>query len=343
VRTKSFIFVSVLLVVLLAGAVGAYAYDSSRKDTIAKGVTVAGVDLGGKTADQARAALEDQVAAPLQKPVTVVHGKTRFSLSAKDAGIRADIGGMVDDALAKSRQGSIITRVYRGVTGAREDTSIPAAVSYNHRASDDLVARVNKNVSRPAQDASVKFPSFEEVDGRDGYAVNTTALRASVNKAMTDPDHRTVAVPVKTTKPKVTKDQLTKKYPTVLVVDRTNFKLKLYKDLKLKKTYTVAVGQQGLETPAGLYHIQNKGVNVPWNVPNSAWAGDQAGKTIPGGSPDNPLKARWMGIFDGAGIHGTDEVASLGHAASHGCVRMAIPDVINLYPQVPVGAPIYIG
>ena len=63
---------------------------------------------------------------------------------------------------------------------------------------------------------------------------------------------------------------------------------------------------------------------------------------VPGGVPDNPLKARWMGIYDGAGIHGTDQVGSLGSAASHGCVRMAIPDVIELYDQVPVGAPVYI-
>ena len=50
-----------------------------------------------------------------------------------------------------------------------------------------------------------------------------------------------------------------------------------------------------------------------------------------------------MGIFDGAGIHGTDEPSSLGSAASHGCVRMAIPDVIELYDQVSVGTPVYIG
>ena len=50
-----------------------------------------------------------------------------------------------------------------------------------------------------------------------------------------------------------------------------------------------------------------------------------------------------MGIFDGAGIHGTDETYSLGTAASHGCVRMAIPDVIDLYDRVEVGTPIYIG
>ena len=63
---------------------------------------------------------------------------------------------------------------------------------------------------------------------------------------------------------------------------------------------------------------------------------------VPGGIPENPLKARWLGIFAGAGIHGTDELGSLGTAASHGCVRMAIPDVIELYDQVAVRTPVYI-
>jgi lipoprotein-anchoring transpeptidase ErfK/SrfK len=49
-----------------------------------------------------------------------------------------------------------------------------------------------------------------------------------------------------------------------------------------------------------------------------------------------------MGIFNGAGIHGTDELGSLGSAASHGCIRMAIPDVVALYDQTPVGTPVYI-
>jgi lipoprotein-anchoring transpeptidase ErfK/SrfK len=63
---------------------------------------------------------------------------------------------------------------------------------------------------------------------------------------------------------------------------------------------------------------------------------------IPGGVPENPLKARWLGIYDGAGIHGTDATYSIGSNASHGCIRMLIPDVIELYDQVPVGAPVYI-
>ncbi len=61
-------------------------------------------------------------------------------------------------------------------------------------------------------------------------------------------------------------------------------------------------------------------------MPTSSWAGDLAGQSIPPG-PSNPLKARWMGIYNGAGIHGTDDTGSIGSAASHGCVRMLIPDV----------------
>ena len=99
---------------------------------------------------------------------------------------------------------------------------------------------------------------------------------------------------------------------------------------------------QGLETPAGLYHIQDKAIDPSWHVPLSAWAGSLAGRVIPPG-PDDPIKSRWLGIFDGAGIHGTDETWSIGHAVSHGCVRMLIPDVIDLYDRVAVGTPVYIG
>jgi lipoprotein-anchoring transpeptidase ErfK/SrfK len=134
---------------------------------------------------------------------------------------------------------------------------------------------------------------------------------------------------------------LPKRYPAFILVDRQTFTLRLYRGLKLAKTYPIAVGQAGLETPAGLYRINDKQVDPSWHVPNSAWAGSLAGRVIPPG-PSDPIKARWMGFWDGAGIHGTDETWSIGHAVSHGCVRMTIADVEQLYPLVPVGTPIYI-
>jgi lipoprotein-anchoring transpeptidase ErfK/SrfK len=173
--------------------------------------------------------------------------------------------------------------------------------------------------------------------------VDRRRLLAAVEAALVATGRaRTVRGHVRVVQPKVTTEHLGAKYPVVVTVDRGAFRLRVFKKLHLAKTYKIAVGQVGLETPAGLYHVQNKATNPAWHVPNSDWAGDLAGKVIPGGAPDNPLKARWLGIFDGAGIHGTDAINSLGTAASHGCIRMAIPDVEEVYDQVPVGAPVYI-
>ncbi len=77
-------------------------------------------------------------------------------------------------------------------------------------------------------------------------------------------------------------------------------------------------------------------------MPDRKWAGKLAGTIVKGTDPKNPIKARWMGIYDGAGIHGTDADESIGSRASHGCIRMRIPEVIELYDQVPVNAPVFI-
>ena len=342
-RQKSFIFVAALVLVLLGGAVAAYAYDSSRDDLIAKGVTIAGVDVGGMKVSEAHRIVARELREPLERPISVVHSGHRFTLSAQDAGVKADVGGMVDEALEASRDGTIITRVARDLTGGEENAQVPPRVTYSSDAVHQLVKRVRGKLNRPARDAEVDFPSLEKVQEQKGRRVKTAALEQRIAQALTVPGvDRTVRAPVRIVKPKVTQAQLAGKYPVLLIADRYNFRLRLYKNLQLNKEYTVAVGAVGFDTPAGLYHIQNKAVDPAWHVPNSDWAGDLAGTIVPGGTPENPLKARWLGIFDGAGIHGTDETYSLGSAASHGCIRMAIPDVIELYDQVPVGAPIYI-
>jgi lipoprotein-anchoring transpeptidase ErfK/SrfK len=154
---------------------------------------------------------------------------------------------------------------------------------------------------------------------------------------------RTVKVPVRVTeRPNRTFADFAKRYPTVLAVDRDAKVLRLYKNLKLAEHYRIAVGRAGLETAAGRYKIVEKIVDPPWHVPNSSWAGALAGRTIPPGDPQNPLEARWMGFHDGQGIHGTTDVNSLGTAASHGCIRMAVRDVKRLYREVKIGTPLFL-
>jgi lipoprotein-anchoring transpeptidase ErfK/SrfK len=208
-----------------------------------------------------------------------------------------------------------------------------------------MLDKIRKAIDRKPVDATAKLSAsgISTTDSRTGLAVRASTLHRQIRRAIVSTTaDRTFVARTRKLQPKVTMADLERNSGTAIVVNRSAFRLTLYKRLKPAKTYSIAVGQIGLETPAGLYHIQNKAVNPAWSVPNSDWAGDLAGKVIPGGAPDNPLKARWMGIFDGAGIHGTDAIGSIGTAASHGCVRMRIPDVIELYDQVPVGAPVYI-
>ena len=339
------IVVVAVVAVLVAGVAGVRAYDASRDDVIAKGVTVAGVDVGGLRPAEARARLERELAEPARRPIRVRAAGRTFRLSAERARVHVDVEGMVQEALRRSREGSIVTRTVRHLTGGRLDADVELAIVWSQRAVDRLVRRVARATNRPAKDATLSFSArgISKVPHQDGLAVQTKELAADINAELADPSaDRIVRAKTKATKPKVTTDQLAQRYPDVIVVDRANFKLRHYEHLKLVKTYTIAVGKVGLETPAGLYRIQNKAVDPAWHVPNSDWAGDLAGKVIPGGRPDNPLKARWMGIYDGAGIHGTDAIHSLGTAASHGCIRMSIPDVKELYDRVEVGTPIYI-
>lgn len=329
---------------LLLLAVGAYAVDRANSDKIADGVRVGDVNVGGMSTDQARKRLRARVAKPVEKPVTVTFEGTHYTLSPERLQLRADVDGMVDAALDASRDGDLPTRVWRYATGGSVDREIAPQIAYSASALDEFVSQVADEVNRPARDASVapSPTSLNPVPPQDGVTVRADQLRARIRSAIDRPGRRTVRAPVETVKPDVTTDELAQQYPTYITIDRGGFQLRLWKDLELVKTYTIAVGQVGLETPAGTYTINDKQVNPSWHVPNSDWAGDLAGQVIPPG-PDNPLQARWMGFFDGAGIHGTNDVGSLGSAASHGCVRMAVPDVIELYDQVPLGTPIYIG
>jgi lipoprotein-anchoring transpeptidase ErfK/SrfK len=148
--------------------------------------------------------------------------------------------------------------------------------------------------------------------------------------------------PLTPVRAKVNADDLARVYNTVITIDRAHFKLRLFKALRFRKSYPVAVGQPAYPTPTGRFSITSKQVNPVWSVPNSPWAGELQGTVVEGGSAANPLKARWMGIANGVGIHGTGEDWSIGTRASHGCIRMHVPDVIDLFKRVPVGAPVLI-
>jgi lipoprotein-anchoring transpeptidase ErfK/SrfK len=340
------IFGAVALLALIGGAVGVYAYDSAHKDQIADGVTVGGVDVGGLDRDQAARKIHRRLVAPLNRPLTVKLGSERYKLPADNLKVRANVDGMVDEAIDVSQSWGLPGRVFREVTGGSVDETVSPQVSYSRLAVHRFVKHVASKVDREPQDASVAptGTSLNVVPAENGRTMKEANLEHRIEAALDKGGrNRLLKARVVIAKPEVSTAEVASKYPVYLTVDQASYTVRLWKDLKLVKSYTIAVGQPAYPTPYGLFSIQSKQVDPVWSVPNSPWAGELAGTTVAGGTAENPLRARWMGVTSGVGFHGTDDTYSLGTAASHGCMRMSVADVIDLYDQVPVGTPVYIG
>jgi len=333
----------IALGVLLVAAVGAYALDRSQSDEIAEGVSIGGIDVGGHSADDAESRVRKDLVSPLKERIEVKSDDETFTLTPEELKVRADIDGMVEEAVDESREGGFFERTWRSVAGDELNADVAPRINYSSEALNGFLAGVSENVDRDPVDATVEPTPTDltPVPEQKGITVRADELRQRVEAALQSPNSRVVEAPVDEVDPEVTTDEVAGQYPTYITIDRDTFTLRLFNNLKLAKEYTIAVGAIGYDTPSGLYGIQDKQVNPTWNVPNSDWAGKLAGQSIPPG-PQNPLKARWMGLINGAGIHGTDDIGSLGTAASHGCIRMAVPDVTDLFDRVDVGTPTYI-
>ena len=306
-------------------------------------MVIAGVDVGGLDEDEAATLVRRELLKPLKGSIAVSYDERTWTLPGEELKVRADVDAAVAAAIADSQEGGLPGRLVRYVTGGEVEQRLSPEVKYSRSAINKLVRRIAEEVNRDPRDATVEAngQGLVVVEGEDGRRLRDNLLTEDLEEAVLSGGQKVVAE-VRSTDPEVTTDEVAASYPSYLTLDRSSYTLRLFENLELTETYTVAVGQIGLETPAGLYSIQDKQVEPTWHVPESDWAGDLAGEIIPPG-PSNPLKARWMGIFDGAGIHGTEDTGSLGTAASHGCVRMAVPEVEELYDRVDVGTPIYIG
>jgi lipoprotein-anchoring transpeptidase ErfK/SrfK len=334
----------VVIAVLLVAA--AALYDHARADRLEAGIRIGGVDVGGLDVAAAEQRVRRLAVAPQQRDLRVHAAKKTFVVTAAQLGVTADVDDALARALADSRRGWLGSRVLRDLRGARLRESVPLRTHYAHGVLPRVVAEVAATDYVAPVDATIKprADRLERVPSRAGTRVDTGALFAALESAA---QHRSrsadIDVVTHPVAPKIETDDLPEKYAAYVVIDRKAHRLRFYRHLQLSHTWPIAVGRAGLETPGGLYDIQWKEVNPPWRVPNSPWAGALAGKTIPPG-PDDPIKARWMAFNGGAGIHGIDpsEYSSIGHDASHGCVRMRIPDVISLYARTPVGTPVYV-
>lgn len=338
---------AVALVTLAVASVGAMAWaDGSSQEQLPSGATIGGVDLGGLTRGDALRRARTKVAAPIMRPVVIQLGERRYTITPDQAGVKIDLDSAIAKAYAAGREGSFVSRGWRKLTGSKISTKVAVPVTLNHSAVRAFVENIGRQQAQVAVDAAlnITLTKVSVTAAKPGRRLAAKdALVARIERRLTtDTDRRTLRAKTLPVSAKVTEDKVYDAQPLALTVSREGKMVRVFRRGKLVKTYTVAVGSPTYPTPTGRFVVQTMQVNPPWNVPNSEWAGSLAGETIPGGDPRNPLVARWIGFNGSVGFHGTAESGSLGSAASHGCVRMAPSDVIDLYKRVKIGTPVLV-
>jgi len=309
------LLVSVVVVACLAPVLTG---DAAPPVLVPQGVTLAGIPVGGMSYEQAQAAVQPAFA----RPVRLFFGDRTWRLD------RAKFGGSVAISDGVSR-----------ALDAKPGQAVELSAKVDSDAVKRFVRALDKRISYPAKDAELVGLSGltpQITDAEPGLQVMKALTAQRITRALGAAQQPRVRAAVRSIAPKLTPAN----FGPVIVIRRGANELRYYEGARLSRTFGVATGQSVYPTPTGQFTIVDMQRDPWWRPPDSPWA--KGAKPIPPG-PGNPLGTRWMGLTaPGVGIHGTPDDASIGYSASHGCIRMHIPDAEWLFEHVHIGTQVII-
>jgi lipoprotein-anchoring transpeptidase ErfK/SrfK len=308
--------ISLVLVLFAAVAVAPAAGPQKH---IKNGVRIAGIDVSGLDVGQARL----RIGTAFKQPVKFRFGKLRWQVAPQRLGGEP----LVDEAVSKALR-------------ADERENVEVRVAVDKQTVRKYVAALDRRFGVPAENAALVGldpsgrPSISAE--RWGRTVRQGSMTAAITRTLRTRIRGRLPVVLRSIRPTVTKAG----FGPVIVINRGAKQLTLFNGSSVVRNFGVAVGTAEYPTPSGTFSIADMQKNPWWRPPDSEWAKDA--KPIPPG-PGNPLGTRWMGLTAPlVGIHGTPDAASIGYSASHGCIRMHIPEASWLFDRVDIGTPVVI-
>lgn len=285
---------------------------------VPEGITIAGVTVGGMTSEQATLTVQ----AFFNRHFILTFRARTWDVRPVRLGAKADVAPVVTQAFASAPY-----------------TALPLTVTVDRAKLKAYVSRLASTIYRAPRNSIAVLRNLKPIitKPRDGLAVTKLDTRVFIRNALVAHQRGPLEVITHPLKPRVTQEN----FGPVIVIRRGSRRLYLYKEgTRLWRTFRIAVGLPQYPTPLGRWKIVVKARNPWWYPPDSPWAAGAS--PIPPG-PGNPLGTRWMGLSaSGVGIHGTPDAASVGYSASHGCIRMRIPEAELLFTRVRVGTPVFI-
>ena len=334
-----------IAVLLVFGFIASLAirYDRSHSDELLPGVMIGSVAAGDQDADAIVSRFDERLADLGREEVRIAAGPKQTTLTLAQMGLRSDAEQAVAKAQDKAEDMGLISRLSHRLRDKPVRQSYPVSYHVDRAAVRKALAGLEAEVERAPVDAKIDTSTglvriIPAVDGRGLDLDRATELTFDLGEKRANglSSETEVNAPLVTKKPNVTG------YEDVILVRAAENKLYHYENGNLSGTYTVATGTAKYPTPKGNFKIVLKRRLPTWVNPDPGGWGKSLPKSIPPG-PDNPLGTRALNLNSpGIRIHGTKNVRSLGTAASHGCIRMAMSDVEALFEKVDVNTPVII-
>lgn len=283
-------------------------------------------EVGDELVQAARSGAEAALDRALQHEVGLRHDEASWTTSPAQLGAVPDGGSLVEEALQLARVGGDLAGL--GVALSVPDEAVGGLL-------DEIAGQLNVS----AVNASVDWSggTVRRLAGREGRTLDRDRAATDLHAALQG-EAEDVVLGFSTIR--AARD--VSDVHDVLVVHQSQRLVELYRGDEVIRSWPVAVGTGGSPTPTGTFVVGAKRYEPTWvNPAPDRWGEDMPARIGPG--PDNPLGLRalnWNRLGGGDTLirfHGTPNEASIGEAASNGCVRMFNDDVIDLYGLVSSG------
>lgn len=217
-KNKNIIIIASTVIVLGAGIIGAYIINVENKvagwrERIYPGVQAYGIDLGGKTKEEAINILNEELVSLIgNKNIKVTVGDKKFELKYSDITPSVSASETVEKALQYGKDSSLFDKKKMIENGI--DVKVDTVLSYDEEKVNEFVNYVNGQVKINAVDASISINggNISVIPGSNGKSIDTEELTNKI-KACIDPDpekFEEVSVEMHEYSPKITSKSLNK-------------------------------------------------------------------------------------------------------------------------------------
>lgn len=178
------------------------------KEVYASGTTIGGISVAGMTEEEAKKAVEKQIAEQIpQATVTVTYEKETMTITSEEAGVQADVSGAFEDA-----KSALVKQTSQSKDAASDESSkktasstqkvdYPVELSFDEKAIQEKIDAFADEVDCDPKDATIKaFNSstgtFTYTEGKNGLKVDRDKLLEQVLTALKENKETKIEAPV---------------------------------------------------------------------------------------------------------------------------------------------------